>query len=247
MVPTKKLHKNLTLQLGVYGPLPAWSSPCMVHASLVSRFPWSLNLTQSTVHSWSPICLPYLISSMPCLDFSSMLTCASVVFWSHMYSHIHACMISYGSACIPSLVCVCGLVYICFSGHLCLILVLHYSLLYALALYSISYVHLCFSHVMQPDPYFKKAHSLLCFPSLLYASLVSYISYTLSWFPIPCHGFLYLVLVSYTFSWFLYYAYLCIICFKYSQSHKQHIASSQLLSSKKVDYKNLVQWTYGPL
>ena len=43
---------------------------------------------------------------------STMLTCASVVSWSHMYSHIHACMISHGSACIPSLVCVCGLVYV---------------------------------------------------------------------------------------------------------------------------------------
>ena len=71
---------------------------------------WSLNLTWSTVHSYMP---PWsLVSPMPCLGSSIMLACASVVSWSHMYGHMHACMVSYGCACIPSLLCVRSLVYV---------------------------------------------------------------------------------------------------------------------------------------
>ena len=133
--------------------LATWSSSCGIYVSLVSRFPWSLSLTWSAVHSYMP---PWsLVSPVPCLGSSIMLACASVVSWSHMWGHMYACMISYGSACVPSLCVSVSCIYLSGPGHLHLILVLLYSLL------CIGFVEhfmctLMISYAMYLDTYFKK-------------------------------------------------------------------------------------------
>ena len=89
------------------GHLLAWFMP-----------PWSLDfLGLLTLHSL--LCIPSLLGSLIayllCLVFISLL-CLPVHRWSPGLTciaiYVHACMISYGSACIPSLTCVCGLVYV---------------------------------------------------------------------------------------------------------------------------------------
>ena len=78
--------------------LPIQPSSCMVHVCFQSPY-----LTQSNVFSYSqaPVCLPGLLCLL-CLVYL-YASVVSLLTLSPIYSYIHACMVSYGYACLSGL------------------------------------------------------------------------------------------------------------------------------------------------
>ena len=149
----------LVLWLCMYGPLPAWLSPCMVHLSLVSGLPWSLGLAWSAVCSWSPMCL-YGLLCLLCLLLVSLL-CLHVRRWSPGLTCMAMCMPVWSPMVLHAFLVSCASVvlYMSLHGLVYVSLVTYalslsfYMVFYALALYGILCT-LTFGCAMWLDPYF---------------------------------------------------------------------------------------------
>ena len=127
----KKVHKNLnTIARPVWSPtylVISLHDLCLpgLQVSLVSRFPWSLNLTWSTVHSQSPICLPGLLCLL-CLVLVSLL-CLPVHRWSPGLSCTAICMPAWSPIVLHAFLILVLLYtqspmnWLCSCVHLCLV------------------------------------------------------------------------------------------------------------------------------